>query len=59
MGAIATPRSPNKRIPTSVAIEAAMKLTRLFPRRMRPIRRSGLESRFSEIIALRIPSFAR
>ena len=46
IGAKAIPISPRRRIPITVAIDAAKKLTRLFPSKIKPIKRSGLSNNF-------------
>ena len=57
--AIQIPLEPNSRMPITVAIEAARILTRLFPRRIKPIRRSGFCSSFCAVRAPRCPCLAR
>ncbi|MNN44621.1 hypothetical protein D3C81_1589190 [compost metagenome] len=57
--AIATPKSPYRRIPTMVASAEARMLTRLLPISTRPIRRSGFCSSFSTRRAERLPCLER
>ncbi|CSI31573.1 Uncharacterised protein [Vibrio cholerae] len=57
--AIATPKSPYRRIPIMVAIAEARILTRLLPIRIKPIKRSGRSSSFSTRLAPLWPLLAK